>query len=156
MELHHQPFDEIKRVDEFGIEYWSAQELSKLLEYSEYRYFTPVLKRAKEACLHSGHNIDEHFEEILDMVNIGSGAQRKLKGAKLSRYACYLVVQNGDPSKPVIAAGQTYFAIQTRRQELADDKAFKKLREDEKRLFLRNAALGTYPMLGFAISVVIL
>ncbi len=72
------------------------------------------------------------------MVNIGSGAQRKLKDVTLSRYACYLVVQNGDPSKPVIAAGQIYFAIQTRRQELADDDAFKKLREDEKRLFLHN------------------
>lgn len=138
MEHQHQPFEEIKRIDDFGIEYWSTRELSKLLEYSEYRHFTPVLERAKEACLHSGHSIDDHFEDVLDMVNIGSGAQRKLKDVILSRYACYLVVQNGDPSKPVIAAGQTYFAIQTRRQELADDEIFKKLREDEKRLFLRN------------------
>lgn len=138
MEHPHQPFEEIKKIDEFGIEYWSARELSKLLEYSEYRHFTPVLERAKEACLHSGHSIDDHFEDVLDMVNIGSGAQRKLKDVILSRYACYLVVQNGDPSKPVIAVGQTYFALQTRRQELADDQTFKKLREDEKRLFLRN------------------
>lgn len=138
MEHHHQPFEEIKRIDESGIEFWSARELSKLLEYSEYRHFTPVLERAKEACYHSGHNIEDHFEDVLDMVNIGSGAQRKLKDVILSRYACYLVVQNGDPSKPVIAAGQTYFAIQTRRQELADDATFKRLREDEKRLFLRN------------------
>ncbi|MDE1478595.1 DNA damage-inducible protein D [Xenorhabdus bovienii] len=138
MEQHHQPFEKIKRIDESGIEFWSARELSKLLEYSEYRHFTPVLERAKEACSHSGHNIEDHFEDVLDMVNIGSGAQRKLKDVILSRYACYLVVQNGDPSKPVIAAGQTYFAIQTRRQELADDATFKRLREDEKRLFLRN------------------
>ncbi|OBU10240.1 DNA damage-inducible protein D [Morganella psychrotolerans] len=138
MDRHHQPFEEIKKIDESGIEFWSARELSKLLEYSEYRHFTPVLDRAKEACLHSGHNIEDHFEDVLDMVNIGSGAQRKLKDVILSRYACYLVVQNGDPSKPVIAAGQTYFALQTRRQELSDNKEFKRLKEDEKRLFLRN------------------
>ncbi|MBD2795712.1 DNA damage-inducible protein D [Xenorhabdus sp. 18] len=134
----HQPFEEIKRTDESGNEFWSARELSKLLEYSEYRHFTPVLERAKEACSHSGHNIEDHFEDVLDMVNIGSGAQRKLKDVILSRYACYLVVQNGDPSKPVIAAGQTYFAIQTRRQELADDATFRELQEDKKRLLLRN------------------
>ncbi|ARM68125.1 DNA-damage-inducible protein D [Morganella morganii] len=88
--------------------------------------------------MHSGHNIEDHFEDVLDMVNIGSGAQRKLKDVILSRYACYLVVQNGDPSKPVIAAGQTYFALQTRRQELSDNEEFRRLKEDEKRLFLRN------------------
>lgn len=137
-EEHHQPFEEIKQVDNEGSEYWSARELAKLLDYSEYRHFNPVLERAKEACLNSGHNVDDHFEDVLGMVKIGSGAQRELKDIKLSRYACYLVVQNGDPTKPVIAAGQTYFAIQTRRQELADDETFKRLREDEKRLFLRN------------------
>ncbi|KHN53059.1 DNA damage-inducible protein D [Pectobacterium fontis] len=138
MNEHHQPFEEIKQVDDEGAEYWSARELSKLLDYSEYRHFTPVLERAKEACLNSGHNVDDHFEDVLGMVKIGSGAQRELKDIRLSRYACYLVVQNADPTKPVIAAGQTYFAIQTRRQELADDETFKRLREDEKRLFLRN------------------
>lgn len=138
MNEHHQPFEEIKQVDDEGAEYWSARELAKLLDYSEYRHFTPVLERAKEACLNSGHNADDHFEDVLGMVKIGSGAQRELKDIRLSRYACYLVVQNGDPTKPVIAAGQTYFAVQTRRQELADDETFKRLREDEKRLFLRN------------------
>lgn len=138
MNEHHQPFEEIKQVDDEGSEYWSARELAKLLDYSEYRHFTPVLERAKEACLNSGHNVEDHFEDVLGMVKIGSGAQRELKDIRLSRYACYLVVQNGDPTKPVIAAGQTYFAIQTRRQELADDETFKRLREDEKRLFLRN------------------
>lgn len=138
MNEHHQPFEEIKQVDDEGSEYWSARGLAKLLDYSEYRHFTPVLERAKEACLNSGHNVDDHFEDVLGMVKIGSGAQRELKDIRLSRYACYLVVQNGDPTKPVIAAGQTYFAIQTRRQELADDETFKRLREDEKRLFLRN------------------
>lgn len=138
MNEHHQPFEEIKQVDDDGAEYWSARELAKLLDYSEYRHFTPVLERAKEACLNSGHNVGDHFEDALGMVKIGSGAQRELKDIRLSRYACYLVVQNADPTKPVIAAGQTYFAVQTRRQELADDETFKRLREDEKRLFLRN------------------
>ncbi|HHF7993722.1 TPA: DNA damage-inducible protein D [Escherichia coli] len=138
MNKHHQPFEEIKLINANGAEQWSARQLGKLLGYSEYRHFIPVLTRAKEACENSGHTIDDHFEEILDMVKIGSNAKRALKDIVLSRYACYLVVQNGDPAKPVIAAGQTYFAIQTRRQELADDEAFKQLREDEKRLFLRN------------------
>ena len=138
MNEHHQPFEEIKLINANGAEQWSARQLGKLLGYSEYRHFIPVLTRAKEACLNSGHTIDDHFEEILDMVKIGSNAKRALKDIVLSRYACYLVLQNGDPAKPVIAAGQTYFAIQTRRQELADDEAFKQLREDEKRLFLRN------------------
>lgn len=138
MNEHHQPFEEIKLINANGAEQWSARQLGKLLGYSEYRHFIPVLTRAKEACENSGHTIDDHFEEILDMVKIGSNAKRALKDIVLSRYACCLVVQNGDPAKPVIAAGQTYFAIQTRRQELADDEAFKQLREDEKRLFLRN------------------
>lgn len=138
MNEHHQPFEEIKLINANGAEQWSARQLGKLLGYSEYRHFILVLTRAKEACENSGHTIDDHFEEILDMVKIGSNAKRALKDIVLSRYACYLVVQNGDPAKPVIAAGQTYFAIQTRRQELADDEAFKQLREDEKRLFLRN------------------
>lgn len=138
MNEHHQPFEEIKLINANGAEQWSARQLGKLLGYSEYRHFISVLTRAKEACENSGHTIDDHFEEILDMVKIGSNAKRALKDIVLSRYACYLVVQNGDPAKPVIAAGQTYFAIQTRRQELADDEAFKQLREDEKRLFLRN------------------
>ncbi|EEQ9484087.1 DNA damage-inducible protein D [Escherichia coli] len=138
MNEHHQPFEEIKLINANGAEQWSARQLGKLLGYSEYRHFIPVLTRAKEACENSGHTIDDHFEEILDMVKISSNAKRALKDIVLSRYACYLVLQNGDPAKPVIAAGQTYFAIQTRRQELADDEAFKQLREDEKRLFLRN------------------
>lgn len=138
MNEQHQPFEQLKQLDERGIEYWSARALSKLLGYSEYRHFLPVLTKAKEACDNSGLPASDHFEDILALVTIGSGAQRELQDVKLSRYACYLVVQNGDPSKPVIAAGQTYFAVQTRRQELADDEAFKQLREDEKRLFLRN------------------
>ncbi|WP_163910528.1 DNA damage-inducible protein D [Pseudomonas frederiksbergensis] len=138
MNEQHQSFEERKQTDENGAEFWSARSLSKLLEYSEYRHFQPVLARAKEACTSSGFAIDDHFEDTLAMVTIGSGARRELPDVKLSRYACYLVVQNGDPSKPVIAAGQTYFAIQTRRQELADDTTFQQLKEDQKCLLLRN------------------
>ncbi len=135
---HHQTFEQIKEQAGEGKEFWTARKLSKVLDYSEYRHFLPVIDRAKEACKNSGHNIADHFEDFLGMVEIGSGAKRKLEDVKLSRYACYLIVQNADPSKPVIANGQTYFAIQTRRQELSDDEAFQRLKEDEKRLFLRN------------------
>jgi len=135
---HHQTFEQIKEQGENGREFWTARKLSKILDYSEYRHFIPVIERAKEACNNSGHDTADHFEDFLGMVEIGSGAKRKLEDVRLSRYACYLIVQNGDPSKPVIANGQTYFAIQTRRQELADDNAFQQLKEDEKRLFLRN------------------
>ena len=135
---HHSTFEQIKEQSDEGKEFWTARKLSKVLDYSEYRHFLPVIDRAKEACKNSGHNVADHFEDFLGMVKIGSGAKRKLEDVRLSRYACYLVVQNGNPSKPVIANGQTYFAIQTRRQELADDEAFQRLKEDEKRLFLRN------------------
>lgn len=93
MNEHHQPFEEIKLINANGAEQWSARQLGKLLGYSEYRHFIPVLTRAKEACENSGHTIDDHFEEILDMVKIGSNAKRALKDIVLSRYACYLVVQ---------------------------------------------------------------
>lgn len=134
----HLSFEQHKQIDENGMQYWSARALSKLLGYSEYRHFQPVLNKAKEASNSSGQEAENHFEDVLAMVKIGSGAQRELADIKLSRYACYLVVQNGDPTKPVIAAGQTYFAVQTRRQELADDANFQQLKEDQKRLFLRN------------------
>ncbi|WP_191968519.1 DNA damage-inducible protein D [Cellvibrio sp. KY-GH-1] len=134
----HATFESIKALDENGNEFWPARQLAKVLEYSEYRHFLPVLERAREACRNSAQAVEDHFEDILEMVEIGSGARRELPNVRLSRYACYLVVQNGDPSKPVIANGQTYFALQTRRQELADSKKFTQLSEDEKRLAIRN------------------
>ncbi|MGU9867715.1 DNA damage-inducible protein D [Kluyvera ascorbata] len=133
-----QSFEVIKNVDQEGREYWSARDLGPLLDYKEWRNFQKVISKAAIACEASGQRVSDHFVESNKMVEVGSGANRQLEDIRLSRYACYLVVQNGDPSKPVIAAGQTYFALQTRRQELEDDKAFKSLREDEKRLFLRN------------------
>jgi DNA-damage-inducible protein D len=97
-----------------------------------------VIEKAMEACRQSGHETDDHFSQAVKMVDIGSGAKREIEDVRLSRYACYLIVQNGDPTKPVIANGQTYFAMQTRRQELQDNEAFARLSEDEKRLAIRN------------------
>ncbi|MDR1223683.1 MAG: DNA damage-inducible protein D [Tannerella sp.] len=132
-------FEQIRRTDEKGNEYWSARDFSKALEYVEYRNFIPVINRAKEACLNSGQPIDYHFVHINEMISLGKGAERRVDSMKLSRYACYLIVQNGDPSKEVIALGQTYFAIQTRLQEIRQMEEYNALTsEDEKRLFLRN------------------
>ena len=131
-------FEGIRRVDTEGTEFWLARQLARVLEYSEYRHFLPAIERAKEACKQSGYAVDDHFEDVLDMVEIGSGALRKVDDIRLTRYACYLIVQNGDPSKPVIANGQTYFALQTRRQELKDAAKFSELSEDERRLAIRN------------------
>ena len=132
-------FERIKRADDEGNEYWSARDMAKVLEYSEYRHFLPPLERAKEACRNSGQNVGDHFEDVLDMVKIGSGAEREIENVKLSRYACYLIVQNADPSKEVVALGQTYFAVQTRLQEISQMDEYNRLTtEDEKRLFLRS------------------
>jgi len=132
-------FEQIRQVDENGNEFWSARDLGKVLEYSEFRHFIPVIDRAKEACKNSGQLIENHFEDMLDMVKIGSGAEREVESIKLSRYACYLIVQNADPSKEIVATGQTYFAIQTRIQEIRQMDEYTSLKsEEEKRLFLRN------------------
>ena len=132
-------FEEIKRVDENGAEYWSARDMAKVLEYLEYRNFLPVIKKAKEACVNSQHKVDDHFVDMHEMVTIGSGAKRSLDTVKLSRYACYLIVQNADPSKKVVANGQTYFAVQTRIAEIQQMDEYNRLTdEEEKRLFLRH------------------
>ena len=129
----HKNFEDIKKIDENGIEYWEARELMPLLGYLKWRNFEEVvIKRAKIACDKSGQTITNHFADIGKKVSIGSGAERESKDYKLSRYACYLIAQNGDPSKQEIANAQTYFAIQARRQEV-----FQELAENEKRLFVR-------------------
>lgn len=131
-------FEKIKRLDGNKNEYWAARDLSSVLEYSEYRHFKPVIERAKEACKNSGYNVSDHFEDVLEMVPIGSGAEREIDNVKLSRYACYLIVQNADPAKEIVALGQTYFAVQTRLQEIHQMQQYRQLKtEDEKRLFLR-------------------
>jgi DNA-damage-inducible protein D len=136
--LQHQTFEDIKQIDKNGNEFWYARALGKLLEYSDFRNFTKVVDKAKEACINSRQDVSEHIVEVNEQLKFGQGAEQSYASFALSRYACYLIVQNADPSKQVVANGQTYFAIQTRRQELKDDEAFTQLREDEKRLFLRN------------------
>ena len=132
-------FEQIRQLDEHGNEFWGARQLSKVLDYAEFRNFLPVIARAKEACQNSGQAIENHFVDFHEMVPIGSGAFREMESIKLSRYACYLIVQNADPNKEVVALGQTYFAVQTRLQEIQQMDAYNRLTtEDEKRLFLRN------------------
>lgn len=132
-------FEKLKRIDDLGNEYWSARDLSKTLEYSEYRHFLPVIAKAKESCEKSGYDISDHFEDILEMVSIGKTARREVESVKLSRYASYLIVQNADPSKEIVAQGQTYFAVQTRIQEISQMDEYTSLTtEEERRLFLRN------------------
>ena len=137
-QTNHQSFEDIKQVDKNGNEFWYARALGKLLDYSDFRNFTKVIEKAKIACTNSKNSLFDHIVEANEMVRLGSGSNREIKSYKLSRYACYLIVQNADPSKPIVANGQTYFAMQTRRQELKDDEAFTQLKEDEKRLYLRN------------------
>jgi len=135
---HIPVFEQIKQTDENGTEFWSARDLSKVLEYAEYRNFLPVMERAKEACQNSGQQTTDHFVGIHEMVDIGSGASRAIENIHLSRYACYLIVQNADPAKEVVALGQTYFAVQTRLQEIQQMDEYNQLDSDEqKRVFLR-------------------
>jgi DNA-damage-inducible protein D len=130
-------FEQIKHINEIGQEFWSARELHTVLDYIKWDKFLNVIDKAKEACKNSGQRVSDHFPRMEKMVEIGSGAVRDIGDMQLSRYACYLIIQNGDPTKEVIALGQTYFAVQTRKAELIED-AFENLKtEEEKRLFLR-------------------
>jgi len=133
----HQSFEELKHDTNDNIEYWYARELQKVLDYGSWDKFKQVVQKSMIACENSGHEVANHFSHVGKMVELGSGSWREIQDFKLSRYACYLIVQNADPNKAVIANGQTYFAVQTRRQELADDESFQRLKEEEKRRFLR-------------------
>ena len=130
-------FEDIKHIDENGCEFWLARELQKVLEYSQWRRFENVIEKAKITCKNSNINIDDHFADVGKMVDIGSNTKRETKDYRLSRYACYLIAQNGDSRKKVIALAQTYFAIQTRKQELME-MDYESLTEDEKRFYQRN------------------
>lgn len=144
-------FESIKHTDASGNEYWTSRAMWRVLEYTEYRHFLPVIDKAKMACQNSGQRIEDHFEDILEMVKIGSGAERPLDSVKLSRYACYLIVQNADPSKTIVAQGQTYFAIQTRIAEVQQMTEYQELSsEEEKRLFLRTEMLKHNSLLASA------
>ena len=133
----NQSFENIKHIDENGTEFWYARELQKVLDYKEWRKFEKVIQKVINACKNTGISEEEHFVGTDKMVQIGSGAERKQKDYKLTRYACYLIAQNGDSRKKVIALAQTYFAIQTRKQEISE-KEYSLLTEDEKRFYQRN------------------
>ena len=133
----NETFEDIKHTDENGIEFWYARELQVVLDYKEWRKFEGVVQRAIKACDNSNLNTLDHFVGTDKMVQIGSGAERIQKDYKLTRYACYLIAQNGDTRKKVIALAQTYFAIQTRKQEISE-KEYTSLTEDEKRFYQRN------------------
>lgn len=134
-------FEDIKHYTEDGIEFWYARELQSVLEYKKWGNFLKVIDKAKEACENAQQNTFDHFAGVGKMVSLGSGSEREIEDMMLSRYACYLIVMNGDPRKEVIALGQTYFAIQTRKQEIAEDE-FRTMTEDERRLHLRGEVKG--------------
>ncbi|HEY6539869.1 MAG TPA: BRO family protein [Ktedonobacteraceae bacterium] len=114
---HTSPFESIRRVADDGSEYWSARDLAKILGYTEYGKFKNAISKAEIACEGSGQAAPDHIAHVSDMIETGKGAKRHVDNVHLSRYACYLIVQNADPSKPIVALGQTYFAVQTRRQD---------------------------------------
>ena len=138
----HKSFEDYMHTDENGVEFWYARELQELLEYAKWDTFKNVIERAKDACKNSGQQIVDHFPDGGKMVQIGSGTEREQKDYKLTRYACYLIAQNGDPRKQVIAFAQTYFAVQTRKQEIIEQRLLEaervqarhKLSESDKQL----------------------
>ena len=130
-------FEDIKHIDENGNQYWLARELMIVLEYKRWDKFCNVIENAKISCKKSNYMTEDHFSQVGKMVAIGSKTKRNITDYKLSRYICYLIVQNADPSKEVVVLGQTYFAIQTRKQELSE-KEYSELTEDEKRFYQRS------------------
>ena len=128
-------FEKIKHIDENGVEFWYSRDLQSVLEYKQWKNFIKVVDKAKEACLNSRLNIIEHFISINKNITLANNATRKIEDIKLTRYACYLIVQNSDPRKSIVALGQTYFSMQTRKQELQEN--FDSLSEEQKRLAIR-------------------
>lgn len=133
-------FEDIKHINEYGAEYWLARELAQVLQYADWRNFENAIFKAMEACKNSGNEIGDHFGSVTTFTNLGSKATRKIGDYALSRYACYLIVMNGDPRKEIIAVGQTYFAVKTRQQELIDN--YDQLTEDQKRLAIRSEMIS--------------
>lgn len=128
-------FEEIKHINQHGIECWYARELQEVLEYAQWRNFHSVIEKAIESCRTSGNVVTEHFADVSKSISTGYNTEKEIQDYELSRYACYLIVQNGDPRKQVIALGQSYFAIKTREQELSD--SFNTLSENQKRIAIR-------------------
>jgi DNA-damage-inducible protein D len=127
------PFEAIRRTNPAGNEYWSSRDFARVLGYVNYRHFLAVIEKARTACFNSGQRVEDHFVGIDEMIEIGKGGQRPVQTVMMSRYACYLVIQNADPAKGIVAVGQTYFAVQTRRQELSDEEV-----EAQRRLSIRS------------------
>ena len=134
---NNQTFEDIKHYDEYGIEFWYARELMKILEYNKWENFEKVINKAKESCENSSISVIEHFPDVRKLSKRANNAEILIKDYKLTRYACYLIAQNGDSRKEVIALAQTYFAIQTRKQEISE-KEYSLLTEDEKRFYQRD------------------
>lgn len=134
---NNKSFENIKHIDENGTEFWYARELMPILQYSNWQNFDKIIQKARISCENSGIAVIDHFTDANKMVQIGSGAYREQIDYKLTRYACYLIAQNGDSRKKVIALAQTYFAVQTRKQEITE-KEYSLLTEDEKRFYQRN------------------
>lgn len=135
-------FESIRKIDENDVEYWSSRDLARVLGYADYRNFLAVINKAKEACVNSANEVVEHFGDVTEMITIARGAVRSIETIKLTRYACYLTVQNADPNKVIVAQAQTYFAIQTRIAEVQQMDEYNQLStEEEKRLFLREELL---------------
>lgn len=133
----NQTFESIKHIDENGFEYWYARELQKVLEYNKWENFEKVIAKAKTACQNTGISVIEHFPDVRKTIKMPKGAEKEINDYHLTRYACYLIAQNGDPRKEVIALAQTYFAVQTRKQEITE-KEYSMLTEDEKRFYQRD------------------
>ena len=134
---NNKSFGDIKHIDENGVEFWYARELQVVLDYKEWRKFENVISKAKQACENSNISAFEHFVDVDKTIKMPKSAKKIIQDYKLTRYACYLIAQNGDSRKTVIALAQTYFAIQTRKQELTE-KEYSMLTEDEKRFYQRN------------------
>ena len=137
IDKNNKTFEDIKHIDENGVEYWYAREIMKVLQYSKWQNFEKIIDKAKTSCKNSDISVFEHFTDVSKTIKMPKGAKKTILDYKLTRYACYLIAQNGDSRKKVIALAQTYFAVQTRKQEITE-KEYSMLTEDEKRFYQRN------------------
>ena len=137
IEKNNKTFEDIKHIDENGVEYWYAREIMEVLQYSKWQNFEKIIDKAKTSCKNSDICVFEHFTDVSKTIKMPKGAEKTILDYKLTRYACYLIAQNGDSRKKVIALAQTYFAVQTRKQEITE-KEYSLLTEDEKRFYQRN------------------